>query len=126
MLHTKKQNEYELNEGDILMNNAVFPWEHNPHNVRLWVIGNEFGPIVAVWASHEGDAFDEMLDHGYEQFLVEDPDDDVEYAYLGNAGEPCNLDYAWIEEVVFEPVRDLRLIISIAEARGAGNDTLWS
>ena len=67
-----------------------------------------------------------MLDAGYEQFLVENPEEDREYCYLGNAGEPCNLDYAWIETVEFDLVRDYRTLIAIAEARGAGQSVLWS
>lgn len=26
----------------------TFPWEYNPHNVRLWVIGHEYGPVVTI------------------------------------------------------------------------------
>ena len=110
----------ELDDENILINDVTFPWEFNPHKVRLWVIGHEHGPIVAVWASNEQDAFDQMLDEGYEHFLVEDPEDDpegVKYSYLGNAGEPCNLDYAWIEEVELDPARDITLIVQLAEAR---------
>jgi len=132
MLNTTKGNKYDLMDEDVLLNNPVFSWESNPHRVRLWVIGHEYGPIVALWADSEQEAFDEMLDKGYEQFLVapEDVDEEAlergEYAHLGNAGEPCDLSYAWIEEVVFEPARDIKLIVQIAEGRGAGNDTLWS
>lgn len=107
-------------DDDILINDVTFPWEYNPHNVRLWVIGNEYGPIVALWATSEGNALDQMLDEGYETFLVEDPEDDPggdKYAYLGNAGEPCNLDYAWIKEVRLDPAQDIRLIVALAEAR---------
>lgn len=128
ILHTLAGRAHELAERDILLNDPVLPGEYNPHNVRLWIIGHEYGPIVAVWASCEQDAFDEMLDQGYEHFLVQPEDVDPEleetYAYLGNAGEPCDLDYAWIDEVTLDPVKDLKLIIAIAEGRGAGNDNL--
>lgn len=107
-------------DDDILINDVVFPWEYNPCKVRLWLIGNEYGPIVALWAMSDGNALDQMLDEGYETFLVEDPEDDPEddkYVYLGNASEPCNLDYAWIKEVRLDPAQDIHLIVALAEAR---------
>lgn len=128
ILHTLAGRAHELAERDILLNDPVLPGEYNPHNVRLWIIGHEYGPIVALWASCEQDAFDEMLDQGYEHFLVQPEDVDPEleetYAYLGNVGEPCDLNYAWISEIAFDPARDLKLIIAIAEGRGAGNTNL--
>ena len=68
-----------------------------------------------------------MLDFGYEHFLVSDPEEDPDgdkYTYLGNASEPCNLDYAWIKPVVLEKVRDFDLYLKLAEARGACQDNL--
>ena len=124
--YTKSGACHDIDDKDILLNDVVLPQEFNPHNVRLWIIGHEFGAICAIWASCEQDAFDEMLDAGYEQFLVENPEEDQEYSYLGNAGEPCNLDYAWIEPVEFDFVRDYRTLIALAEARGAGQSVLWS
>jgi hypothetical protein len=125
-LYTKQGTMHDINDKDILLNDVVLPQEFNPHNVRLWIIGHEFGAICAVWASCEQDAFDEMLNAGYEHFLVENPEEDLEYCYLGNAGEPCNLDYAWITPVEFDFVRDYRALIALAEARGAGQSVLWS
>ena len=124
--YTKSGACYDIDDKDILLNNVVLPQEFNPHDVRLWIIGHEFGAICAIWASCEQDAFDEMLNAGYEQFLVENPEEDREYCYLGNAGKPCNLDYAWIEQVDFDFVRDYRALIALAEARGAGQSVLWS
>lgn len=124
-LHTNR-GVFELDEKDILLNDdPVLPGETHPHNTRLWVIGHEFGPVVALWATHEQGAFDDMLDKGYEHFLVEEPKDGREYAYLGNAGEPCDLTYAWIEPVTLEKERDFALCMAFAEARGAGRDNLW-
>ena len=125
-LYTKNGNCHDVDDSDILLNNVILPQEFNPHNVRLWIIGHEFGAICAVWANCEQDAFDEMLNAGYEQFLVENPEDGEKYCYLGNAGELCNLDYAWIETVEFDLARDYRTLIALAEARGAGQSVLWS
>lgn len=126
-LYTKSGQHHDLDEERILANDPILPGERHPHRMRLWVIGNEYGPIVALWATCEQDALDEMLDRGYEQFLVQpedvDPDRD-DYTYLGNAGEPCDLTCAWIEEVDLQRERDFALCIAFAEARGAGNDTI--
>ena len=119
--YTKSGACHDIDDKDVLINNAVLPQEFNPHNVR-----HEFGAICAIWASCEQDALDEMLDAGYEQFLVEEHEEDQDYSYLGNAGEPCNLDYAWITPVEFDFVRDYRTLIALAEARGAGQSVLWS
>ena len=121
---------HELKESDILLNNVMMPGDYNPHNVRLWVIWHEYGPICALWAPNEQDALDEMLDQGYEQFLVadEDFDEDLDeqgfYAYLGNAGEPCDLSYAWIKPIVLEPARDFRLLLDMHLASYLGQRTL--
>lgn len=130
ILHTTNGPAHELAERDILLNDPVLPGEYNPHRVRLWLIGNEYGPICALWAANEQEALGEMLDQGYEHFLVQPEDVAPEleggYTRLGNAGELCDLDYAWIDEVVLDRVKDLKLIIAIAEGRGAGNNNLES
>jgi len=121
---------YELDGENILVNDwPVLPGERHPHNLRLWLIGNEFGPVVALWACNEQEAFDTMLDHNYEQFLVDekdvedDPDGD-KYTYLGNASEPCNLDYSWIKHVRLEKDRDFELCMKFAVARAMCLDNL--
>lgn len=118
-LHDNEGQAHELAESDILLNDVTMPGDYNPHNVRLWVIGHEFGPICALWAANEQDALDEMLDQGYEHFLVADEDFDFTldeegfYAYLGNAGEPCDLSYAWIKPIVLDEKRDFRLLLDM-------------
>ncbi len=120
---------FELDEKDILVNeDPVLPGEWRGHNTRLWVIGHEYGPIVALWATCEQYALDEMLDKGYEHFLVDEPEDDPDrdlYTYLGNASEACDLSYAWIHPVKLEKERDFTLCLAFAEARGAGRPSLW-
>lgn len=93
----------------------------NPHNVRLWVIGHEFGAVCAVWASCEQDALDNAADRGWmDMFLIgDDADVTDDAAFLGNAGEPFDLTYAWCVPVQFDPVRDLRTIVILASAHGA-------
>ena len=116
----------DLDEKNILANNIIFPNEYNPHNVRLWIIGHELGAIVAVWAPHEQEAFDILIDENLGgAFLVdeEDLEEDLEYVYLGNAGEPCNLEHAWIETVNLKK-QAIELLLKFAEARGGCYDNL--
>ena len=117
--------EVELADDHVLCNNVIFPWEFNPHKVRLFVIGNEFGAMGAVWADCESDAFDELVDADLGGgILIDEADADDESARLGNAGEPANLDYAWIQCVRLDEKLDCRLMVKFAEARGQAADTL--
>ena len=130
MLYDSWGQAHELGEQDILLNDVTMPGDFNPHNVRLWVIGNEYGPVCAVWASNEQEALDEMLDQGYEHFLVadEDFDEDLDeqgfYAHLGNAGEHCDLSYAWIKPIVLDEKRDFRLLLDMYLGVDLGQKTL--
>lgn len=125
--------EVELKEEEILCNNVILPWEFNPHKVGLYVIGHEFGAVGAVWSSHEQEALDELIDSGLgESFLVSEEDQSSasedereDWTHLGNAGEPCDLTNAWIQEVRLEPSQDFQLLCAFAEARGACQDNLW-
>lgn len=105
---------FEMLPKDILINDVVLPGEYNPHNVRLWVIGHEHGAIVAVWAAHAQDAFDNAVDANRLDMLLAPAEDcerdDNGYAMLGNAGEAFDLDYAWIAEVEFNALRDSVLL----------------
>ena len=122
--------EIELENERILCNDVMLPHDRfNPHNVRLWVIGNSFGALCAVWASCEQDALDEACNAGMLAGLaIEESDlEDVnkeECARLGNAGEPHDLTYAWMQTVRLEGAKDWELIARFAEARGACADTL--
>lgn len=109
--------EIALSPDRILCNNVILPWEFNPHAVRLWAIGNEYGAVCAVWAACEQDALDEMIDEGLgDSFLVEEnTKEDTEYTYLGNAGEPCNLDHCWIQPVRLDEAKDCQLLCLFAK-----------
>lgn len=123
------QHHVALEPEKIMANNVILPWEFNPHNVRLWVIGHEFGAIGAVWADNEQDALDELVDHGLgECLLVQDPklteEDNDQYTPLGNAGELADLTYVWTAPVIFDFSRDCILLCMFAEARGSTISTL--
>jgi hypothetical protein len=117
--------QFELEPERILCNDVRLPGESHPYGLRLWVIGNEYGALGAVWADCEQDALDILVDEGLgDGLLIEEADADEDSARLGNAGEPANLDNAWLRTVVFEPARDWQLLCKFAEARGAAATTL--
>lgn len=121
----------ELEAERILANDVTLPGDFNPYNTRLWVIGNEFGAMGAVWAQNESDALDELVDAGLGGgLLVDDPEpgeDDETLSYLGNAGEPADLTHAWLGVVDFHATHNahvLAILLKFAEARGAGAKNL--
>ena len=120
--------EIELEDERILCNDIRLPFDtSNYRNIRLWVIGNEFGALCAVWAGHEQDALDEACNAGMLAGLAidESPDEeDEEVTRLGNAGEPHDLTNAWMQTVRLNGPEDWELIARFAEARGACADTL--
>lgn len=124
--------EIELEDERICANHVILPWENNYHHTRLFVIGNEFGALGAVWADHEQDAFDELVDQNLGDGLLV-PADDVsamtdderdELANLGNAGEFADLTHAWIQVVRLDETKDCRLMVRFAMARCEGAATL--
>lgn len=115
----------EMDDSEILCNDIRLPHDRtNIHNVRLWVIGNEFGTCGAVWADCLQSALDELCDAGLSGGLScdepEDEDDGEDIARLGNTGEPHDLTYVWYGLVELRPERDWQVIARFAEARGAG------
>ena len=126
--------EWQLDADKILCNYVRLPWDFNYHNTRLWVAWNEFGPVCAVWANHEQDALDTMVNEGMgNSFLVDEDtvkdsteEEREEWASLGNAGEYADLTYCGLAPVVFDVARDCQLLCAFAEARGEGRDNLDS
>lgn len=125
----------ELEGEKILLNDVMLPASidasasYNPHNVRLFVIGHEFGAICAVWASNAQDAFDNAVDANMLDCLMcedQNPneEDEEDLARLGNAGELFDLSYAWIGEVEFDAARDIKLIVSIVRATESQQNTI--
>ena len=114
--------EIEIEAERVLTNDVTLPWEFNPHNVRLWVVGNEFGALGAVWASHEQDTLDTLVDENLgDSLIVKEEDWAEDDAHLGNAGEPCDLTNVWIQ---LADLTDCQLLCAFAEARGAGEKNL--
>ena len=116
---------FNLKPDRILCNNIVFPWEFNPNNARLWIIGNEYGAVGAVWADCESDAIDELIDAGLgDGIRIDEEDADEDTLRAGNYGDPIDSEHLWIEAHKFDKVRDFDLLMAFAEARGACQDTL--
>lgn len=123
----------ELDAEKILCNDVMLPADFdegsrfNPNNIRLWVIGHEFGAICAVWAGCEQDALDNAVDCNILDCLAVTDADDQEnenHARLGNASEPFDLSMAWMSCVEWDASRDIKLIVKFARAAESGADTL--
>lgn len=124
IIHDKYNRTHQLSDDKILLNNVLFPNSididagYMPHDIRAWVIGNEYGTLCMVWASHEQEAFDEACDAGLIDCLMAENQDyeNEELAPCGNAGELFDLSYAWIHEVQWDATRDIQLIVRIIRA----------
>ena len=112
----------------ITCDDVIFDQEYNPNKVALWVIGNEYGAICAVWAA-EHEALHVACDADLLGGLAVSDDDAAEaerehdgggIMRLGNASEPFDSNYAWMRRVWLTPLQE-RLF---AEARGACADNM--
>ena len=112
-----------------LCNNVIFGDEFNPHKVKPWIIGNEYGVLCLVWGDCEQDALDAACDGDMLAGLAIDEKDALEkeekyggegVMRLGNASEPFDSTYAWIEAVRLTAIQER----CFSEARGANQTTL--
>lgn len=112
----------------ILTNDVIFPWEYNPHNVRPWILGNEYGAVCLVWAASLQDAVDAACDNNCMNSFLSDETDEKEIELydltrIGNAGELADLQHLWCREIKLED-QERKLIAQFAECRGAGYESL--
>jgi hypothetical protein len=122
----------ELEGEKILCNDVNLPAmidpdnRYNPHRIRLWIIGHEFGAICAVFAGSAQDALDNACDLNMLDCLMAETQDydDSSLTPLGNASELFDLTYAWTGEVEFDAARDIHLIVKLVRAQAEGADTL--
>jgi hypothetical protein len=72
----------------------------NPHQVKAFVIHNEFGAICVSIGSHLQEALDNAVDNDcLNSCLIEDYDysqEDDQACFLGNASEPFDLTYVGV------------------------------
>ena len=82
--------------------------EYNPHNVRAWVIANEYGIVAVAIGEHQQEALDNAVDDGLMDGEIMSQEDHIEhltngwhdsYTYAGNAGEPVWTTYQTITEI---------------------------
>ena len=123
-------------EGDkIYCNDVNFPKSidpdasTNPYNVRLFVIGHEFGALCAVWASNDQEALDNACDFNLLDCLMDEEQDydkqeENDLTAPGNASELFDLSNVWIGEVKFDPARDIQLIVQMVRCYENQKDTL--
>ncbi len=139
--------KFDIPADKIICNDVMLPAEidascsFNCNHVRLWVVGNEYGALFAIFAGHEQDALDSACDAGMmESFALDandtqlfynecDPEtgehpDGLEYTHLGNAGELHDLEHCWIAEADFQAERDIQFIVKLARAAEGGHNTL--
>lgn len=130
-LHTA-MGEFALEPERIATNDVALPGEGTYRLPKLWVLGNEYGALGAVWAVSMDEAFDELVDCDLGAGLLVDDEyvaslsDEERDALgtLGNASEYADVTHAWAAEVQWQPARDWYLLCKLAEARGAGSDLL--
>ena len=110
---SKSDDRVELDARDILTNDVNVPGVYNPHGVALWLIQGPYGLAAAVWASNEQDALDEAVDADLLNGIALDEDDaedrtdsdgNEDFARLGNASEPFDLDNVRMHKI---PWKDL-------------------
>lgn len=80
----------DLDADRCLTNDVQFADEYNPYRVRPWIIGNQFGALCLVWASHEQDAFDAACDGDMLAGLSVDADDYAEQCAEACAAAECH------------------------------------
>ena len=101
-LKGKNRREYEIpNERINVDGNTILPNDYNPHSVRPWIIGNGYGNLAVIFAEHEQEALDIAVDDGYMDGEIVYDEDGDEVIYAGNAGEPVDSTYLWLEELIY-------------------------
>jgi len=135
ILRSETGKEHELSPAQVLCNDILLPGETHPHDVCLFVIGNEYGALAAAWGCCLQDSLDEavnadlldrlLLDNEYVKELEEEGEDIANEAIirLGNAGEPFDAVHIWARECPIDK-QPLATLLAFAEARGASADTL--
>ena len=120
--------EYDLEADKVMTDDVTMRHEHAVGYSQLWIIGNEFGPLCAVWAPHESDALDAAVNADLlDSLLLEESDLDAyhesEYTRAGNASEPFASAHLWIK---LAPIGEQTTLTQIrfAECRGAAVDNM--
>jgi hypothetical protein len=96
---TAKSNEITFSDADLVNPGDFIPkGEYNPHGVRPWLLHDHGFALAVVFADCLQDAIDEAVDAGkLDRYRVEPEDaadypDDEGISFLGNAGEPFDIE----------------------------------
>ena len=92
--------EFSFTDEDVIDKDSVdcFEGSYNPHSTRLWLLHDAGYTLCVVQADCLQDAIDNAVDAGkLERYLVSesemgDYDNEVGLAFLGNAGEPHDIE----------------------------------
>lgn len=94
--------EFSFVDSDIVNpEDCIFAGEYNPHNVRGWLLHDHGFTICIVYADSLQDAIDIAVDNDkMDRYQIEESDyadygintDEPTCAFLGNAGEPFDID----------------------------------
>ena len=95
--------EWTFSDSDVVNpDDAIWAGDYNPHNKRLWLLHDHGFTICVVWADNLQDAIDEAVDHDkLDRYLVTEKEaadygGDIyncdSLSYLGNAGEPFDIE----------------------------------
>lgn len=124
------QAEVEIDDNMVVDVQDFIPaGEYNPHNVRPFVLGDEFGVFAIVFASHEQEAIDKAIDSGkMDGMKVSDEDlenaseDELgEYICGGNASEYFYQDYLWIATLPNPAMSFITLLAAKINEEGGRN-----
>jgi hypothetical protein len=99
-------NQIKWSDEDVVNVRDFIPaGEYNPHNVRPWLLHDHGFTIAVVFADCLQDALDIAVDEDkMDRFLVQESDmgdytDEEGISYLGNAGEPFDIEGLGIVEL---------------------------
>ena len=109
-MQTAKYQEITFSESDVVnLDNWIPKGEYNPHNVRPWLFHDHGFVLAVVFADCLQDAIDEAVDaNKLDRYLVS-PDDMKDYpdeegiSFLGNAGEPFDIESLGVVELPNPP-----------------------
>lgn len=116
-------NEIEFSADDVVNIDDWIPHgDYNPHNVRPWLLHDQGFVIAVVFADSLQDALDEAVDAGkMDRYLIdgeanlsdyEDEDEDG-ISYLGNAGEPFDIESLGVIELPNPPYSMEQLFVDV-------------
>jgi hypothetical protein len=109
-----KFNEIKFSDEDVVNAGGYIPaGEYNPHNIRPWLLHDHGFVLAVVFASNLQDALDEAADADkLDRYLIasKDLDDYLDdegneggITYLGNAGEPFDIEWLGAVELPNPP-----------------------